>query len=79
MSTATLTVPDTGSFPAPTGAPAAEWITLAEAARLLGRSGNPNGVKSIALAGAIRTRAMPGARTLYRREDVEALAAYNAR
>jgi hypothetical protein len=50
-----------------------EWITLAECARILGRESNPSAVKSIALAGGIRTRSQPGTRILYSREDAERL------
>lgn len=48
------------------------WITLAEAARILGI--HPTSVQRAALAGGIRHRAMPGTRTRYSREDVERLA-----
>jgi hypothetical protein len=52
--------------------PRDEWISLNDAARLLSR--HTNGVKSIALAGGIRVRALPGARILYNRTDCERLA-----
>jgi hypothetical protein len=65
MSTASLCESEVGR---------ADWITLAEASRLLGRAGNPSSVKSIALAGGIRTRSLPGTRTLYLRSDVASLA-----
>jgi hypothetical protein len=55
------------------GDPRPEWVTLAAASRAIGR--HVNAVKSIALAGAIRTRIMPGARILYSRTDAERLAA----
>lgn len=73
MFTATMTMPETDHQPqpAPSPAPIAEWITLAAASRRL--QVHVNAVKSIALAGAIRTRALPGARILYRRADVERL------
>jgi hypothetical protein len=51
-----------------------EYVSLAEAARILGRETNPSAVKSIALAGGIRTRAVPGCRVLYSRQDAERLA-----
>jgi hypothetical protein len=51
-----------------------DWISLSEAARILGRSTNPSAVKSIALAGGIKTRSIPGLRTVYFRPDVERLA-----
>jgi hypothetical protein len=49
------------------------WVTLAEASRIVHR--HVNAVKSIALAGGIRTRVIPGARILYHRGDALALAA----
>jgi hypothetical protein len=52
------------------------WITLAECSRIVHR--HVNAVKSIALAGGIRTRVLPGARILYHRGDAEALAAGGA-
>ena len=50
-----------------------DWVTLAECSRIVRR--HVNACKSIALAGAIRTRAVPGARILYSRADAERLAA----
>ena len=47
------------------------WCTLAEASRLLDR--HVGTIKSIALAGGIRVRSLPGARTVYCRSDVERL------
>lgn len=52
-----------------------EWISLAAAARIMGRTSNPSAVKSIALAGGIRTHYQPGLRLLYFKADVERLAA----
>jgi hypothetical protein len=52
--------------------PPGEWIPLSRAARILGR--HVGAIKSIALTGAIRVKALPGARTLYSRADCEALA-----
>jgi hypothetical protein len=49
-----------------------DYVTLAEVSRILGR--HVSAVKSIALAGAIRTRVHPGARILYSRPDAERLA-----
>ena len=48
------------------------WITLAEAARILGI--HPTSVQRAALAGSIRHRSVAGMRTTYHREDVERLA-----
>ena len=48
-----------------------EWISLAEAARIVGC--HPSTVKSAALAGGIRHRAVPGMRTTYSREDAKRL------
>jgi hypothetical protein len=50
-----------------------DWVTLAEACRILGR--NANAVKSIALNGSLRYKAIPGARVLYSRHDALRLAA----
>jgi excisionase family DNA binding protein len=58
--------------PAPDGARRGEWISLAEAARILGV--HPTSVQRAALAGSIRHRSIAGMRTRYRREDVERLA-----
>jgi len=49
-----------------------EWISLAEACRLVGRS--VSSVKSIAAAGGIRTDALPGCRLRYSRADAQRLA-----
>jgi hypothetical protein len=54
-------------------APAEEWGSLATVCRLLGRG--PNAVKSIAIAGAIRTRCLPGTRPVYSLADAATLAA----
>jgi hypothetical protein len=56
-------------------AAAEEWVTLAEASRIVGK--HPASVKSIALAGAIRPRVVPGARILYSRSDAEKIAGSN--
>ena len=53
---------------APAEAP--EWVPMATVCRILDRS--PHAVKSIALAGAIRHRSIPGTRTLYNRADCAA-------
>ncbi len=70
MSSATLI----GSVNSPRRDDAArrEWISLAEAARILNR--HPTSVQRAALAGAIRHHSVPGMRTRYSREDVERLA-----
>jgi hypothetical protein len=67
MCTATL-----NGQPALEPAQADEWITLAETSRVIRR--HVNAVKSIALAGAIRVRAVPGARIQFSRLDAERLA-----
>jgi hypothetical protein len=54
-------------------APPPEWIRPAAASRIIRR--HINAVKSYALAGGIRVRALPGARTLGSRADCERLAA----
>jgi hypothetical protein len=69
MSIATVSDEEIGEDPPP------EWISLAECCRILGRRSNPSAVKSIALAGAIRTQALPGTRILYSRADALRLAA----
>ena len=69
MSIATaLAVP---AVPSPHGD---DFVTLAEVARILGRQTNPSIVKSLALAGSIRTRCIPGDRIRYSRVDAERLA-----
>jgi hypothetical protein len=47
------------------------WVSLSRAARTLGRSTDI--VKSAALAGGIRFRSMPGARTVYNLDDCRRL------
>jgi hypothetical protein len=49
-----------------------EWVSLAETARILGRSVDV--AKNAAISGAIRSRVLPGARPLYSRPDAERLA-----
>ena len=49
-----------------------EWITLAEASRILGA--HPNAIKSMTIAGGIRSLVRPGARILYSRSDAQRLA-----
>lgn len=72
MSIATLTAAATG--PPPHGAPGepADWITLAEASRILGV--HSSSVMRAALAGSIATRRIAGIRTRYSRADVQRLA-----
>lgn len=48
------------------------WITLSEACRILGRS--PGAIKSMALAGALASQAIPGARIVYSAADCLRLA-----
>lgn len=54
-------------------AEARAWIPLAEVMRITGAS--PGAVKSMALAGSIRFRSIPGTRTVYSRSDAERIAA----
>lgn len=56
---------DSASAPAE----AREFVPLAVVQRILGAT--PNAIKSMALAGSIRYRSVPGARTLYSRADAE--------
>jgi hypothetical protein len=72
MSSATLTASAAGAVVRHAGATRADWISLAEAARILNR--HPTSVQRAALAGAIRHQSVPGMRTRYSREDVERLA-----
>lgn len=51
-----------------------EWVTLAEVSRITGK--HPASVKSIALAGGIRPKVVPGARILYSRSDAERIASH---
>lgn len=70
MSTATLRE---GTPRARPGAPGGtDWISLAEAARILGA--HPASVKNAALCGSIRYRSIAGMRTRYSRQDVLRLA-----
>ena len=55
-----------------TNAQLGEYVPLAAVQRLLNKS--PNAIKSIALAGAIRTQVIPGSRILYSAEDARRLA-----
>jgi hypothetical protein len=50
-----------------TDEPAGPWLTLAQASRILGT--DPSSTKSMAIAGAIRALARPGARILYSGTD----------
>jgi Helix-turn-helix domain len=71
MSTATLT-PDPPALHGGDAAPV-EWVTLAQAARLLGV--HPSSIQRAALAGRIRHRRSPlGIRVVYSREDVQLIA-----
>lgn len=59
----------TGDTGAAAPAEAREWVPLATIQRITGAT--PTAVKSMALAGSIRYRSVPGARTLYSRADAE--------
>ena len=72
MSSATLTASAAGSTTYGAGAARRDWISLAEAARILDR--HPTSIQRAALAGAIRHQSVPGMRTRYSREDIERLA-----
>jgi hypothetical protein len=50
----------------------ASWVSLSQAAKILGRSTDI--VKSVALTGAIKTRSLPGARTVFSLDDCRKLA-----
>jgi hypothetical protein len=73
MSSANLTRPSTSAALAGGYAPQPEWISLADAARIL--RWHPGAVKSIALARGVRVQVLPRARILYSRDDCEPLAA----
>ncbi len=49
-----------------------QWITLAQVARITGRTESV--CKSLAAAGTVRTFSMAGARTVYSRADAESVA-----
>lgn len=70
MSTATL--PGAEIPPRITADQSGQWISLAEASRILGV--HPTSVQRAALAGSIKHRTVPGMRTRYSREDVERIA-----
>ena len=69
MSIATLTGPAAG--PRREASDACQWITLAEAARILGV--HPTTIQRAALAGSIRHRTIRGTRVRYHRDDVTSL------
>jgi hypothetical protein len=51
-----------------------EWLDACEAARVLDVPG-PRNIRSLAARGLIGIRSLPGVRSIYRRVDVERLAA----
>jgi hypothetical protein len=68
------TTPCSLSVPADDQVEGDEYVTLAEAARILRRESNPSSLKSIALTGRIRTRHVPGTPLRFNRADAQRLA-----